>query len=455
MYADHSFESNILLLPGKQYHAVSMRTLLLIFLTLAVFLMNINAQTAKDFAAIWDKQHISKLEPSEVRHRDLQNYLEQLKKLGLPVQEVGKSFGGREIYQVEWGAGPLKIFMWSQMHGDESTATSALMDMLSFLQNNRKKLNWVKKLESTVTIRAVPMLNPDGAELFQRRNLQGIDINRDAVNLQTPEGQLLKKLRDEWKPDMGFNLHNQNPLTGVGKTGKQASISLLAVSGDPEGKSNEGHIRSKRVCVVMLDALNTFIKGHVARYDDEYNPRAFGDRISEWGTPVILIETGELHGKSELYLVKMNFVAYLTMLQSVATGSEKNADPKIYDTLPFNDSDNLYTVIFRKANIVNFSENAAPYVSDVGINAARRRASETRPAVVHDVGDLSIYTGLDEYDVSNYYLVNKEGLVRVGSGGEFLFYKKTRQIDWKDSNLAEKFPPDAVFKDGKWLKPLK
>ncbi len=67
-------------------------------------------------------------------------------------------------------------------------------------------------MEQAVTIRAVPMLNPDGAELFQRRNLQFIDINRDALALATPEGKLLKKLRDEWQPDIGFNLHTRTNL---------------------------------------------------------------------------------------------------------------------------------------------------------------------------------------------------------------------------------------------------
>ncbi len=433
-----------------------MKATLLFFAIFSIFLMNneIKSQTPNEFAEIWDKQHISTLQPSLVRHQDLKNYLEELKKLGLPVTEVGKSYAGREIYQVEWGKGKTKVFMWSQMHGDEPTATSALMDMLAFLQNNRTKLPWVKKLENTITLRAVPMLNPDGAEIFQRRNLQGIDINRDAVNLQTPEGQLLKKLRDEWKPEIGFNLHNQNPMTTVGNTNKQASISLLAVSGDPEGKSNEGHIRSKRISVVMLEALNNFIKGHIGRYDDEYNPRAFGDRISEWGTPVILVETGALHGKDELYLVKMNFIAYLAALQSIATGSEKKADPKLYDKLPFNGSGNLYTVIFRKANIINFAEKDEPFISDVGINAQRRRADENRPTFVQDIGDLSIYTGLDEYDVSKYYLVVSDGLLRVGSRGEMLFYKKDRQINWKEENFSEKYLPDSIFKDGVWVKPL-
>ena len=76
--------------------------------------------------------------------------------------------------------------MWSQMHGDEPTATSALIDMFAFLQKNRDK-KWVKKFEETLTIRAVPMLNPDGSELFQRRNLQGIDINRDAQICKRPK----------------------------------------------------------------------------------------------------------------------------------------------------------------------------------------------------------------------------------------------------------------------------
>ena len=431
-----------------------MKTALLIFCLLTSFLMTIatNAQTGKDFAKIWDKQHISKTLPSNVRHKDLQASLEQLKALGLPVTEVGRSYANREIYQIEWGKGATKIFMWSQMHGDEPTATSALIDMLAFLQTNRDKLDWVKKLENSITLRIVPMLNPDGSELYQRRNLQGIDINRDAVNLQTPEGQLLKKLRDEWQPNLGFNLHNQNGLTTVGKSKDQVAIALLAVSGDPEGKSNEGHIRSKRICVEMLGALNNFIKGHIARYDDEYNPRAFGDRISEWGTPVILIETGALFGKDEMFLTKMNFVAFLTALQSVVTGSEKKADAKIYDTLPFNASGNLYNVIFRKANIINFAENTTPFLADVGVNTQRRRADDPAPTFVQDIGDLSIYTGLEEYDVSKFNLVSKNGLLKVGSGGEFYFYKKSRQIDWKDENFTEKFPPDAIFKDGKWIK---
>src|SRR6476646_2015125 len=224
-------------------------------LPLTLFLvMNGFAQTATELAEIWDKQHITNKFPSDVRHADLKNYLERLKKLGLKVDEVGRSGGDREIYQIECGTGPLKIFMWSQMHGDEPTATSALIDMFAFLQNNQK-LPWVKQIAETMTIRGVPMLNPDGEELYQRRNLQSIDINRDAQALQKPEGRLLKKLRDDWQPDLGFNLHNQQSLTTVDHSTKQATISLLVVYGDAAKTHSEGLSRNERVAAAMVEAL--------------------------------------------------------------------------------------------------------------------------------------------------------------------------------------------------------
>lgn len=423
----------------------------LIVLLLLFGFTTVPAQTAKDFAADWERSHFSTIVPSNLRHADLKKQLGELKKIGLEVNEVGKSYANREIYQIEWGKGKTKVFMWSQMHGDEPTATPAVLDMLVYLQNNRAK-SWVKELENSLTIRVVPMLNPDGAELFQRRNLQSIDINRDAVDLQTPEGQLLKKLRDEFAPDIGFNLHNQQSLTTAGNTNKQAAISLLVVLGNPEGTVNEGSERNKRIAALMISALNNFIEGHIAKYDDEYNPRAFGDRISEWGSPVILVETGELYGKSEMFLVKMNFVAYLTALKSLADKSEQKADAKIYDSLPRNDSGNIYNFIFRRANIIDFSQNVEPFIADVSMNVERKRASETAAAYVREIGDLSIYTGLEEYDAKDFYLVNKNGLVRNGTSGELWFYKKSRKIDWTQKDFDKTSPPDAVFSNGKWTK---
>jgi hypothetical protein len=426
-----------------------MKPALLFSLIFFLFLMDTKAQTAAEFAGIWDKTHITTKFPSDVRHSDLKNYLAHLKKLGLKVEEVGRSNANREIYQVEFGTGKTKVFMWSQMHGDEPTATSALMDMLSYLQTHRDK-GWAKTIYQNLTIRAVPMLNPDGEELYQRRNLQNIDINRDARDLKTPEARLLKKLRDEWSPDIGFNLHNENERTTVGNTNKQAAISLLVVYGDAAKTTNPGHERNKRLVSAMIAALNNFIPGYIGKYDDEYTATAFGDNFSAWGTPVILIETGALHGKDEMYLVKMNFVAMLTALTKLADGSEKTFPPTLYEQLPDNSSGRIYNFVFRDATVITPAKPDG-IVASIGVNTERRRASFNAPNRIEQIGTVT-RVGLDEYDASNYYVVQKFGNMKVGELAEFLFYKKDRKIDWTVSDLEKQYQPDAIFSGGKWTK---
>jgi len=428
-----------------------MRLFCLIFLIGFVYSMNAKAQTPEQFAADWEKEHISRLFPSDVRHADLKKYLEQLKKLGLAVNEVGRSHANREIYQVEWGTGPLKIFMWSQMHGDEPTATSALVDMFAYLQKHRST-DFVKKIGQRMTIRAVPMLNPDGADAFQRRNLQGIDINRDALELKTPEARLLKQLRDDWMPAIGFNLHNQGRLTTVGRSTNQAAISFLVVYGDPAKTTSFGHERNQRVASAMITALRTFIPGHIARYSDEWTPNAFGDNFSAWGTPTILIETGGLYGKDELHLVKMNFVAFMTALDALATGSESTQHPFTYTSLPENTSGGLYDFIFRRANIVNRISGQITSLTDIAVNTERRRASFAAPNFIRNIGQLSTLRGLEEYDVSGFNVVQRLGNLKVGELGEFYFYKKDRVVDWAASDIEKQFSPDAIFSGGKWIK---
>lgn len=426
---------------------------LVILLAIFVSLTNAYSQTPEKFADAWEKGHISKIIPSDARHADLKLYLEQLKKSGVRVDQVGFSNATREIYQVEWGKGPLKVFMWSQMHGDEPTATSALVDMFALLQKNRNK-DWVKKIGETMTIRAVPMLNPDGAEIYQRRNLQQIDINRDAIDLKTPEARLLKQLRDDWMPAIGFNLHNQGALTTVGRSPNQAAISLLVVYGDEPKTTSFGHERNQRIASGIVAALQKFIPGHIARYSDEWTATAFGDNFSAWGTPTILIETGGLHGKDEMYLVKMNFIAFLTAFQSLAAGAESTQDANLYLTLPQNSSGGLVNFIFRRANIVSIDDPLAVSVgvADIAAVTNRRRASFAAPVAIRSVGDLGFVRGLEEFDASGFNVFHRFAKLRSGEFAELLFYKKDRTVDWRAAGLEKQFPPDAIFSAGKWIK---
>ena len=263
---------------------------------------------------------------------------------------------------------------------------------------------------------------------------------------------MLKQLRDDWSPAIGFNLHNQNALTTVGRTPNQAAISLLVVYGDAAKTTSYGHERNTRLTSAIVTALQKFIPGHIARYDDEYTATAFGDNFSAWGTPVILIETGAQYGREEMFFVKMNFVAFMTALHVLATGSERDQNTAPYLSLIENGSGGLVNFIFRRANIFNSASTGQEPVADIAAVTERRRASLIAPTVIRSIGNLTGVRGLAEYDASGFNVYQRFGNVKAGELAEFFFYKKDRVIDWAATDIQKQFPPDAIFSSGKWIR---
>ena len=366
------------------------------------------APSPLDLAATWDREHVSPLLPPLIDHKEILKRLDAIKRDApdlFKVGSVGASIEGRSINLVIAGEGAFRVLLWSQMHGDEPTATAALFDVFEYLRRHREE-PLVQRILENLTLYVIPMLNPDGAERFQRRNAQGIDINRDALLLQSPEGRVLKAVRDEYEPSIGFNLHNQNWKTSVGRNpAKPASISLLSVAFDEARTENEGRQLTKRTCAIIRDALEPLAPGQIGRYDDEFEVRAFGDNITLWGTPVVLIETGAYPSREpDPAIVRMNFVAILTALDALATGRVHAADPQRYESLPENDSRVFYTLV-RGASIVT-GTGVAPFTGDIGVVANRRVRIEngqrrmTTTMNIDDLGDLRVFNGLEEIDAA-------------------------------------------------------
>ena len=359
-----------------------------------------------ELVRIWDAEHVSApLSPlvthEEVRRRVLALAAGNSDRL-FRVRDVGQSIEGRPISMVSFGEGPFVVLLWSQMHGDEPTATSALFDLYQYVQGHRHE-PVVRRMIDALTVHTVPMLNPDGAERWQRRNAQGLDVNRDALLLQSPEGQLLKRLRAELEPRVGFNLHNQSWNTTAGDPPMPAAISLLSVAYDQERTMNEGRLLTKRLGAIVRDALEPLAAGRIGRYDDSFEVRAFGDNLTLWGTPVLLIETGPWpEPNPDPALVRLNFVALVRALASLADGSVHRADPARYDSLPGNDSRGFYYLV-RNVTI-RAGRAVPPFVGDVGISGTRRvRTTDgVREVVVAhsvgDLGDLRTSVGLFEID---------------------------------------------------------
>jgi hypothetical protein len=317
------------------------------------------------------------------------------------VAERGASAEGRPILVLAAGTGPEKVLLWSQMHGDEPTATCALVDLLSHLVATRAEPA-TDQLLSRLTLLVLPMLNPDGAVRNDRRNAQGIDINRDAVELQTPEGRFLKAVRDLYAPATGFNLHNQGALMTAGPTGPQAALAVLAVPGAEREPAGPAVARKKGLGAVMARAAEPLGPGRVARYDMSYTQRAFGDSMSRWGTPTVLLETGGWDGPGEAErLVRLNFVVLLSALHALARGEEALAAPA-YDPLPFNVRGRLVDLILRDAT-VHGGRELPPFHADVAFVRPRPFAGEGQrlaATMVTGVGDLNHLRGLTEVDAA-------------------------------------------------------
>jgi hypothetical protein len=365
----------------------------------------------RQLAADWASTRISPTDPNTLKHAELKELIQSLVRQYpdvLRADRAGVSVEGREIFLVSAGRGPDRILLWSQMHGDEPTATSSLIDLISYMGRRQEEV-WVTRVLQKYTLLCIPMLNPDGAERGLRRNTQGLDINRDARALQTPEGRVLKDVRDRFRPFLGFNLHNQSSLTTVGDTGREATIALLAVASDrvPAASGtdagNQGSLLTRRIASVLYEALSPFVSGRISRYDELFNPRAFGDNMTLWGTPTVLIESGGM--APELppdFAVKLNFVGICTALDSLASGRITNANPAVYDALKLNSDTPIFDLLLKDAWV--FAGNDVPlFQADVAVRQDLRSGSRSE-AIIADVGDLGVFTAHRTLDCSGSLL---------------------------------------------------
>jgi hypothetical protein len=379
---------------------------ILITLLLSLFTVGMT-YGQNDFGKVLFENYDKYLEKSiahqYLKRENIAPIIDKLKKDKLfVVSKLGESVEGRDINLIKCGNGPVKVLLWSQMHGNEPTATMALMDIFRFLSASDDLNDIRQTILKNTTLYFVPMLNPDGAEGFERRNALNLDLNRDALRLQSPEANILKDIRDEIDADFGFNLHDQSTLYTAGVSADQASISFLAPAYNWEKEVNESRGNAMKVIVQMNKVLQQFIPGKVGKYNDTFEPRAFGDNIQKWGTSTILIETGGYPNDVEKqFLRKMNFIGILTSLRSIAEQTYANESIDDYYAIPDNKR-YLFDLIIRNAQ-VNFFNKL--YTMDIGINRNRKHEGDNKDSMyqgyIAEFGDMSTFYGYNEFDATD------------------------------------------------------
>ena len=377
------------------------------------------------------------------KHKDIVPLIKKLSAhADFDVVVAGQSVEGKDIYHITYGNGERVLLLWSQMHGDEPTSTMALFDIFNFLSaDDFEHKDLRRKLRKELSIHFIPMLNPDGADKFQRRNAMNVDLNRDAVKLEFPESKILKRIREETRADFGFNLHDQSKYYNVGLSANTAAVSFLAPAFNYEKDINTTREEAMQLIVVMNEAVQQFLPGHVGRFNDDFEPRAFGDNIQKWGTSTVLVEAGGLRGDEEKQINRqIHFCMLLSAFISLAEGTYTSKDVTTYHEIPEN-SRQMADLIIRNLRMPTPDGNKTVDISFKSEEIQNEDATDYyTKANIDDIGDLSTSYGYREFNAAGLSL-------KMGKVTSIEVVDKVEVDNWLKKGYGDLILPnaDALF----------
>jgi hypothetical protein len=332
------------------------------------------------------------------------------------LEVIGKSVLDIPIYKFQIGTGKIKILLWSQMHGNESTTTKALIDFLNVLNGDSELANSLLK---TFTFCTIPMLNPDGATLYTRENANKVDLNRDSVALSQPESRVLREVFDNFEPDFCFNLHDQRTIFGVGSTGKPATLSFLAPAYNEAREINETRLKAINLISGINDVLQGYIPGQVGRFDDSFNINCVGDTFQFLGVPTVLIEAGHFQNDYEREETrKYVFFSLISGFKILSENDIVNNEFDKYLSIPQNKVvfyDFLYKNIKINYDGIEIITNFAAQYKEVLIDN-----QICFNAHIAHIDQLNDYFGHFEYDAKGaVYHDENQGFPKIGQQASF------------------------------------
>lgn len=318
--------------------------------------MKTHAQFTTDFLFNYPSFKNENLKGRYIIYDAIKPELEKLKSI-FTIKNEGFSTLNIPIPSITIGNGKIKVLAWSQMHGNESTTTKAVFDVLNYLKNDEVDAFSILK---NCTIKIIPMLNPDGAKAYTRVNANSVDLNRDAFELQEKESKILNGIFNKFKPHYCLNLHDQRTIFSAGETKNPATISFLAPAMDEERSINESRAEAMKVISAINNYLQPVLKNQIGRYDDAYNKNCTGDAFMGANIPTILFEAGHFNNdyqreETRKYIALALF-STLKILANYEVGNHQYSD---YFEIPEN-SKLFYDVILRNT-VVNDE------IKDVGI----------------------------------------------------------------------------------------
>jgi len=345
------------------------------------------------------------------------------------ITTVGLSEEGENIHLIKIGDGKRKVFGWSQMHGNESTTTKAIFDLLKFISQKQYFQKQIHNFLTEYTFYVIPILNPDGAKAYTRVNSNNVDLNRDAKDLTQCESVILRKCFDKIKPDLCLNLHDQRTIYGL-SSGLPATISFLSPSADKDRSITEERKIAMAHIVKMCNSLQSCIPGQIGRYDDAYNENCIGDTFQRLKTPTILFEAG--HYQNDYQREKTREFIFYALLSLFDIGSqERNYNYSKYFDIPenkINYKDILIKNVITKTGVV---KNVAIQYVEIFNNGR----VEMIPTIDSFVLSSENVKGHKEIDIlEQRILINSQDSIDIGMKVSIISNKKDNTIVYFSKN---------------------
>lgn len=342
------------------------------------------------------------------------------------LQIEGYSVLNKPVYSYRIGNGKTNIFLWSQMHGNESTTTKALFDFLNLLHDNNEFSDY---LLNKYTFFCLPIVNPDGAKLYTRENANKVDLNRDAQNRTQPESQILRNYFFSYDFDFCYNLHDQRTIFGVGDSGKPATISFLAPSYNENREYNSVRMKAVQVIIAMNAELQKSIPNQIGRFDDAYNSNCIGDTFQSLNVPTILIEAGHFQDDYEREVTrKYVFIAILTGLMS--NHEIDIVSPIANDYLNISQNNAVFYDFVYKNIKINY--DTTEFITNFAIQF-KEELHENHLffiAYIVKIGDLENCEGHFEYDaLGALYSDFADNIPKINQKADFILNKSIKIVN--------------------------
>lgn len=243
---------------------------------------------------------------------------------------IGRSVQGREIPMVvlvNQGV-PLektaRMFVMCRQHGDEPATTEAMLKLITDLVTSSSEED--ADLLDRVSLFIVPMVNPDGAERKQRRNANGMDLNRDWIALAQPETRAVRSAIDRIAPEVIVDAHELSPTN--------RGSDYLQCAGPSSGASSEVVEESVRIQSLMVGMLQIHGIDVTSYHIDNWRGRELAHRHFPHytDTKTFLLETRQSGARSKYieYRMHLHIIGTMTIAKYLA-GREGQLAQRIAD----------------------------------------------------------------------------------------------------------------------------